>query len=53
MVGTLVGALVMSVFVNGLTIMGVNSYYQNIIKGAIIILAVIMSNYLIANEKKS
>lgn len=38
--GVIIGALIFSVISNGLDIMGVSSYYQNIIKGIIIILAV-------------
>ncbi len=52
MIGTLLGSLVMGVLVNGLTILGVDSYYQDIIKGAIIIIAVIGSNYLISGKQK-
>lgn len=52
MFGTLLGSLVMGVFVNGLTLLGVDSYYQDIVKGLIIILAVIGSNYLIQDKKR-
>ena len=38
--GMIIGALVMSVISNGLDILNVNSYYQLIIKGVIVILAV-------------
>ncbi|CAJ3787592.1 carbohydrate ABC transporter permease [Burkholderia pseudomallei] len=39
-VGTLVGALLLGVLNNGLNIIGVNPYVQNVIKGAIILLAI-------------
>jgi len=40
--GTLFGALIMGVMNNGLDILGVESYYQLIIKGALILTAVII-----------
>jgi putative xylitol transport system permease protein len=42
LVGTLFGALVMGTVINGLTILGVNPYVQEIAKGFIIILAVVV-----------
>jgi len=39
---TLVGALIIGIISNGLDLMGVSSYYQQIIKGAIIIVAVLI-----------
>lgn len=42
LVGTLFGALMMGTVINGLTILGVNPYVQEIAKGAIIILAVVI-----------
>ena len=38
--GTIIGALIIGVLDNGLVLLGVSSYYQQIIKGAIILLAV-------------
>src|SRR3954447_25876981 len=38
--GTLVGALVVGVFRNGLTLMGVSSVYQVLVTGVLVILAV-------------
>ncbi|HEX7155687.1 MAG TPA: ABC transporter permease, partial [Burkholderiaceae bacterium] len=38
--GTLVGALIVGVFRNGLTLMGVSSVYQILITGILVILAV-------------
>jgi len=40
--GTLVGALLLTVITNGLDMLGVSSYYQDIISGVIIIAAVYM-----------
>jgi putative xylitol transport system permease protein len=42
LIGTLFGALVMGTVINGLTILGVNPYVQEIAKGLIIILAVVI-----------
>ncbi|WP_438332540.1 ABC transporter permease [Burkholderia pseudomallei] len=39
-VGTLVGALLLGVLNNGLNMIGVNPYVQNVIKGAIVLLAI-------------
>lgn len=40
--GTLVGALIIGVLNNGLDILGVSAYYQQIAKGLIIIITVLM-----------
>lgn len=40
--GTLAGALIIGVINNGLDLLGVSSYYQQLIKGAIIVLAVLL-----------
>ncbi|MDR3426667.1 MULTISPECIES: ABC transporter permease [Silvimonas] len=40
--GTLVGALLIGVLNNGLNLMGVSSFYQQVIKGAVILLAVLI-----------
>jgi ribose transport system permease protein len=40
--GTLVGAFIIGVLSNGLNLMGVSSYYQQVIKGAVFILAVML-----------
>ncbi len=41
-VGTLFGALIIAVINNGLDLMSVSSYYQQVIKGGIIVLAVLV-----------
>ncbi len=48
--GTLIGALIIGVMNNGLNLMGVNSYWQDVVKGIIIILAIILD--IIRNNKK-
>jgi ribose transport system permease protein len=40
--GTLVGALLIGVLNNGLNLMDVSSFYQQVIKGAVILLAVLI-----------
>jgi ribose transport system permease protein len=42
--GTFLGVLIMGVLGNGLNILGVNSYIQSILTGAIIVLAVLLSS---------
>ena len=42
LVGTFFGALIMGTVINGLTILGINPYIQEITKGIIIVLAVII-----------
>lgn len=39
--GTLIGVLIIAVLNNGLNILGVSSYYQDVIKGLVILLAVL------------
>lgn len=41
-VGTLIGALIMGVLRNGLNLLGVSSFFQQLVIGAVIILAVLM-----------
>jgi len=43
--GTIIGALLIGVLSNGLVMMGVNAYYQQIVIGAIIVLAVAFDTY--------
>ncbi|OWY39037.1 ribose ABC transporter permease [Xenophilus sp. AP218F] len=40
--GTLIGALLIGVLNNGLNLLGVSSFYQQVIKGVVILLAVLM-----------
>ena len=42
MIGTFLGALIIGVITNGLNLLGVESYTQNIIKGAVILIAVLL-----------
>ena len=48
--GTLIGALIIGVMNNGLNLMGFSSYWQDVAKGVIIILAIYMD--IIRNKKK-
>jgi len=43
-IGTLIGVLIMGVVNNGLNLMGVSPYFQEVFKGAIIILAVLLDS---------
>lgn len=49
--GTIVGALVIGVINNGMDLMSVSAYWQQIVKGAIIILAVILDQFSKKNAK--
>jgi ribose transport system permease protein len=40
--GTLIGALLIGVLNNGLNLMGVSSFYQQVVKGSVILLAVLL-----------
>lgn len=40
--GTLIGALIIGVMNNGLDLMGIQSYYQQVLKGALIVGAVML-----------
>lgn len=40
--GTLIGILILSVLNNGLNLMNVNSFYQNVVKGLVILVAVLI-----------
>ncbi|MGL4860873.1 MAG: ABC transporter permease [Enterobacteriaceae bacterium] len=42
--GTCLGALIIGVINNGLDLLGISSYYQQVIKGCIIVLAVLMDS---------
>lgn len=44
--GTFLGALMIGVLVNGLTLMNVSDYWQRIVTGLVIILAVVMDNVI-------
>lgn len=48
--GTLLGALIMSVLANGLTLLNVSSYAQQVVIGAVIILAVLLD---VVRKRKS
>ena len=48
--GTLIGALIIGVINNGLDLLGVSSYYQQVIKGAIIVAAVLLD---VSRKKRS
>ncbi|MCM5704604.1 ABC transporter permease [Larsenimonas salina] len=43
--GTVIGALILGVMLSGFTFLGVDAYYQDIVKGVIIVAAVIADQY--------
>ena len=49
--GTLIGVLIIGILNNGLNLMGINSNWQYIVKGAVILLAVYV-DFLRSNAKK-
>lgn len=51
MLGTLVGALIIGVLSNGLVLMNVPFFYQLIIKGVVIVLAVALDSLRQYNRK--
>jgi len=49
--GAVVGALVLAVMRNGMTILGIHSYWQQIVEGLVIIIAVILDMRKNARKK--
>lgn len=43
--GTLIGALIIAAMNNGMTLMGVSYFWQLVIKGCVIIIAVLIDKY--------
>ncbi len=43
-VGTLIGVMILAVLQNGMVLLSVQSYYQNMVKGAVILLAVLVDS---------
>ncbi|MEG1324888.1 MAG: ribose ABC transporter permease, partial [Janthinobacterium sp.] len=43
--GTVIGALIIGVMNNGLTILGLSSFWQYVAKGVVIVLAVILDKW--------
>ena len=41
-VGTLIGVLIIGVLNNGLNLLGVSSFYQQVVKGVVILIAVLI-----------
>ena len=51
--GTVIGALILGVMLSGFTFLRIDAYYQDIIKGAIIVVAVIVDQHRQGKLKKS
>jgi ribose transport system permease protein len=43
--GTLLGVLIIAVLGNGMNILGISSYYQDVVKGIVILLAVLIDRF--------
>ncbi|MBK0001397.1 ABC transporter permease [Erwinia sp. S38] len=50
--GTVIGALILGVMMSGFTFLRVDAYYQDIIKGSIIVMAVIVDQYRQSGKSK-
>jgi len=48
MAGTIIGVLILQVISNGLTLLGVNQYFQMVVNGVVLVLAVSID--IIRNE---
>src|SRR5882724_10998154 len=51
-IGTLIGALIMGVLQNGLNLLAVQSYYQQMAIGAVLILAVFIDQYQVRKDSR-
>ncbi len=52
MMGTLVGTLIIGVINNGMTLLSIQTYWQKIVQGAIIVLAVLLNTVQIRSRKR-
>ena len=52
-IGTVIGALILSVMISGFTFLRVDAFYQDIIKGVIIIAAVVVDQYRQRKRRKA
>ena len=50
--GTIVGALVINVLNDGMTMMGVSSFWQQVIRGVVIVVAVVIDQLQASLQKK-
>lgn len=50
--GTLIGILILAVLVNGMTLLNVQAYWQQVIKGAVLILSVFIDSLRSGGKKK-
>jgi ribose transport system permease protein len=51
MSGTLVGALLIASLSNGMNLLGINSFYQQIVKGVVILIAVMIDSQTQRNRE--
>ena len=52
MLGVLIGAFILSVLSNGMVLMDINTFYQDVIRGVILILAVFLDARRTEMEKR-
>ena len=51
--GTVIGVIILGILDNGLVLMSVNTNWQSVIKGLILLAAVAIDCYQVANKKKA
>ncbi|MNP82599.1 Ribose transport system permease protein RbsC [compost metagenome] len=52
MLGTLLGVLVITLIGNGLVLLGINSFFQQVVRGVIIVLAVLANIIVMQKNNK-
>ncbi|MDU2905129.1 MAG: ribose ABC transporter permease, partial [Streptococcus mitis] len=48
--GTLIGALIIGVLNNGLNIIGVSAFWQQVVKGVVILIAVLIDRFKVVKQ---
>jgi ribose transport system permease protein len=51
-VGMVLGALLLRVLTNGLNILGLASYYQSIISGIVLVLAILLNKFIVSRSRR-
>jgi ribose/xylose/arabinose/galactoside ABC-type transport system permease subunit len=51
-IGMVLGALLLRVLTNGLNLVGIQSYYQSIISGVVLVLAILLNRFIVAKSTK-
>jgi len=50
--GMMIGALLLRILTNGLNLLGLASYYQSIISGIVLVLAILLNKFIISRSRK-